>query len=193
MYHIKKDKRSQKSAELIYEGLSHCMEVKTFDKITITDIQHASSVGRATFYRDFDNIKDVLYWQCDAHYQEVMNGYFLQSNGNFNPYNFIKYFFDYWISESNSNILEQIISIGYYDIIFSCHFKNSSIIKNNEPKSRVDENDFFEYYLSTLIGGFIGLLVSWISNGKIFTADEIIEKMKAEDNKEVMTFFSWSV
>lgn len=189
MYHIKEDKRAQKSAELIYEGLSALMEKKEYDRITITDIQEASTVGRATFYRNFDNVADVLYWQCDIHYKECMTGYLEQTGNMDDPYHFLKYFFDYWIKEGNSKILEQIISIGHYDIIFSCHFNSSKILNVIDPTKPGNNTEFYKYYMSGLIGAFVGFLITWISNGKTLTSDELIEMMMAYGDDNAMRFF----
>ena len=60
MYHIKKDKRCQQSAQMIIEGLNQCLAEKEFAKITVSDIQRKTGVSRATFYRLFDDTSDVL-------------------------------------------------------------------------------------------------------------------------------------
>ena len=65
MYHIKHDKRAQASTELICAGLLVCMKEKPFARITITDVQRASTVSRSTFYRNFDCLEDVLALLCD--------------------------------------------------------------------------------------------------------------------------------
>jgi len=75
MYHIKKDKRTQKSSELIYEGLIKCLETKDFTKITISDIEKYSTVSRATFYRLFDSLEDILSMKCDYCFKEVLENY----------------------------------------------------------------------------------------------------------------------
>lgn len=188
MYHIKEDKRAQKSADLIYEGLSALMEKNEYDKITITDIQKASTVGRATFYRSFDNVTDVLYWQCDIHYKECMTGYLEQVDTMDDPYHFLKYFFDYWIKAGNSKILEQIISIGHYDIIFSCHFNSSMILSDIDPTKPGNNTESYKYHMSGLIGAFVGFLITWISNGKTLTSDELIEMMTTDGDANVMSF-----
>ena len=66
MYHIKNDKRAQASTELICAELLACMKEKPFARITITDVQHASTVSRSTFYRNFDCLEDVLALLCDS-------------------------------------------------------------------------------------------------------------------------------
>lgn len=66
MYHIQKDIRAQKSAKLIGEGMLKCLGEKRFEEISVSDVQRASSVGRSTFYRLFDNTADVLAYLCDG-------------------------------------------------------------------------------------------------------------------------------
>ena len=76
MFHIKPDKRSQTSANLIVEGLFECMRTKNFSEITITDLQKVSTVSRTTFYRLFDKISDVLEFQCENIFEKtVLNMY----------------------------------------------------------------------------------------------------------------------
>ena len=75
MYHIKNDKRAQASSELICAGLLACMKEKPFARITITDVQHASTVSRSTFYRNFDCLEDVLALLCDRGFQAVFTEY----------------------------------------------------------------------------------------------------------------------
>lgn len=182
MYHIKNDKRAQKSAKLIYEGLSSLIERKSFDTITITDIQKASGVGRATFYRSFDNINDVLYWQCALHYHEVMHSYLNQVKKNDeeqDPYAFLTFFFSYWMDDANSRILQQLIKIGHYDIIYRCHFESTLIIKNSVPPKSDMTEKYYTYYMSGLIGAFIGFLITWIENGKTLSTGELIRLLKS--------------
>ena len=59
MYHIKNDKRAQTSTELICAGLLACMREKPFARITITDVQRASTVSRSTFYRNFMKVTSL--------------------------------------------------------------------------------------------------------------------------------------
>ena len=66
MYHIKEDKRAQASVELICDGLKRCLKEKSFESVTISDIQRVSGVSRSTFYRNFDRIEDVLALMCDS-------------------------------------------------------------------------------------------------------------------------------
>ena len=192
MYHIKNDKRAVKSAELIYKGLSDLIEKKSFDAITITDIQKASAVGRATFYRSFDTVNDVLYWKCALHYREVMTGY-LEERNRLNkkedPYAFMTYFFSYWMRDENSKILEQLIKIGHYDIIYRCHFESTFIIKNKVPPKSAFTEKYYTYYMSGLIGAFVGFLITWIENGKALSTEELIAVLKSVQGEDASSLF----
>lgn len=71
MYHIPNDKRAQKSADLIAQGLYKSLEKKPLNNIKVNDIYLNSYVSRATFYRLFDSVYDVLQYQCDSIVDEI--------------------------------------------------------------------------------------------------------------------------
>ena len=65
MYRIKDDKRVRTSARLIYTGLMRCLGSQRLSSLTVTDVLRSSGVGRATFYRIFDSLTDVLAYGCE--------------------------------------------------------------------------------------------------------------------------------
>ena len=65
MIRMKNDKRAKHSAELLLGGLVKCINEKDFTEISISDLQKSSGVSRATFYRLFDNVQDVLAYKCE--------------------------------------------------------------------------------------------------------------------------------
>ena len=114
MYHIKNDKRAQASTELICAGLLACMKEKPFARITITDVQHASTVSRSTFYRNFDCLEDVLALLCDRGFQAVFTAYNALPAAQRG--NLPKAVFHYWFH--NSAVLEALVQIHRTDILF---------------------------------------------------------------------------
>lgn len=72
MYHVKDGKRTKESARLIVGGLHECLKMKKFESITVTDVQKQSTVGRATFYRLFDSVSDVLAYEFDEEFSKLM-------------------------------------------------------------------------------------------------------------------------
>lgn len=171
MYHIKEDKRAHKSALLIYEALQKCLKEKDFNKITITDIQRTSSVGRATFYRHFDQLSDVLYWQCDRRFYEVLNNY--SGDLLFDSKQFLVYYFNYWMG--NCDLIELLLNIKHQDIIFDCHLRNAKIITDKYQSNLKILNEHYKYNMGIRISITIGMLITWIEGGKKETANELVE------------------
>lgn len=62
MFHIPDDKRSRRSAFLLYQSLIAIG--KAPGEVTVTELSEKAGVGRATFYRLFDNASDILRWKC---------------------------------------------------------------------------------------------------------------------------------
>lgn len=116
MYHIKDDIRAYKLAELIYQGILTLLQSREFSKITISDIQRVSFVGRSTFYRSFDAPIDVLQWKCESAFKKMMEDYTQLPHHDQENNEFLCYFFGYWMT--NYQILDILSQIGRYDIIF---------------------------------------------------------------------------
>ncbi len=70
MYHIPQDKRARTSALKIYKSLRRLLFVKPLNEISVTDIKNECGVSRATFYRLFDNLSDVLEMQLEIFMEE---------------------------------------------------------------------------------------------------------------------------
>lgn len=70
LYHIPEDKRAKDSALKIYKSLRRLLFVKQLSEISVTDIKNECGVSRATFYRLFDNLSDVLEMQLEIFMDE---------------------------------------------------------------------------------------------------------------------------
>ncbi len=160
MYHIKEGKRTKQSAELIVNGLISCMREKNFNDITITDIQKASGVGRATFYRLFDNLGDVLAYHCDQCFERMLH------TEAIHDYNTA--FFDFWMEESD--FLTVLIAARRDDILYSCSLKYQESAK---IKLLGKPEEVTSYHMAIIHGILIGTLCNWVSTGKHETSDEL--------------------
>lgn len=72
MYRIGNDKRKTKSATLICKGLEELIRTHEYNDISITSIVNASGVGRATFYRLFDDKSDVILYHMESVFTELI-------------------------------------------------------------------------------------------------------------------------
>jgi AcrR family transcriptional regulator len=72
MYRIGNDKRKTQSAKLVSKGLEELMRTEDYANITVTQIVKASGVGRATFYRLFDDKSDVVLYRMELVFTELL-------------------------------------------------------------------------------------------------------------------------
>lgn len=171
MYHISKDKRSVQSANLIYNGLLQCLKKKNFEQITVTDVQKASGVARTTIYRCFDNLSDILYWQCDIGFKEALHT--ADTTTALNEMELMYKYFIYWTK--HSDILKLLIDINRQDIIYACHMNNAKILeKSYGAIPELDEVNA-RYFMAIRTGLTISILKAWLDGGKKETTNDLIK------------------
>lgn len=49
------------------------MESQPLESIKISELVEKAQIGRATFYRNFDTLEDVLHWRCDLVVAELFS------------------------------------------------------------------------------------------------------------------------
>ena len=179
MYHIKHDKRSQKSAVSIYNALSDCLKTKSFYDITISDIQKRSSISRSTFYRHFDHLSDVLYWRCDQCFTEVLSHYQPSNTAvQGDTYHFVRYFLNYWFI--HIDILELLLAINRFDIIYDCHMNHLENFFKEHPSFLPFPSDHYDYFTGIRSGIMIGVLMACLKNKKRQSVDEILDILRVQ-------------
>lgn len=189
MYHLKEDARAEKSAELLYEALTRCMDKKEFDKITISELSSESTVSRATFYRNFDEVIDILYWKCDHLFRSVLTTFAASEPDLGQADKLISYVFGFWMK--HTDILEILIERGRVDIIYNSFTKNAGVVMEYlSEKLRLPKWNT-QYFISTRAGIFVGVFQAWIMGGKKETAKELTEiiHQQALDLKDIEFIF----
>lgn len=179
MYHIKEDQRSIRSSEMIYEGLAKLMREKDFAAITVTDLVDAAEVGRTTFYRNFDEIEDVLRMRCDR----VVEGLFgyLQTYRQEHPDEprttilkpFLRYFY------LHSELLEMLMKAQRIHIFEEALLTQFAPFKSMFGAYYGIEEDYVDYIMVMRIGGTTNVLTHWIKTGKKQAPDDLAEKLGA--------------
>ncbi|MFV0560815.1 MAG: TetR/AcrR family transcriptional regulator [Enterococcus sp.] len=168
MIHIKNDKRVLRSANLIQEGLVKCLKYKEFNEISISDIQRESSISRATFYRIFDNLYDVLYYQCNLLATTMEEGFSKKNAPNIE--NFLFYSLSFWLD--NYRFLEAIFTSNRVDILQTVMQEHSEYLKkmlNLHAISKIELN----YFISSSTALLSSILMTWIKNGKKENPEEL--------------------
>lgn len=170
MIRVKNDKRMQHSAQLLLDGLVKCMNEKHFTEISVSDLQKVSGVSRATFYRLFDNIQDVLEYQCDVLAITIQDAYIkLDPNSR---ENFILFSLRYWLD--NSAFLDAVFSCGRMDILQNALIRHSEHLKEQFPLDDISDIQI-DYIIASSMGVLSSILNTWIKNEKKETADDLFE------------------
>lgn len=179
MYHIKDDQRSIRSGEMIYEGLVALMGEKDFATITVSDLVDAAKVGRTTFYRNFDEIEDVLRMRSD----QVIEGFL----------GYLQTYRQQHIDESPTTILKPVLRYFYLhselvELLMKAkriYIFEEAMLNRFEPfKSIVGafygvEENYVDYVMAVRIGGVTNILIHWIETGKKQSPDELADKLGA--------------
>lgn len=179
MYHIKPDKRSQTSAKLIVEGLYQCLEEKPFSRVTITDIQKASSVGRATFYRLFDTLTDVLEFECDNVFRQMLSKYRKaekQPEGASPFESLFTFFMEYWME--HTRLLDALIDSGRIDIMNTVYLAHADEIGAILVPDLTLTPRELQYFVAVATAAIFGIFYTWMQGGKKETCAELIAALK---------------
>lgn len=173
MYHISNDKRAKNSARKIGDGLLTCLTRKAFTEITVTEIQKTAKVGRATFYRLFDNSSDVLAYLCDSVFEEARAEYEKTLDWSANSTTLI--FIRVWMK--NKALLKAIADCNRFDFIFNSHMKYLYPAKNFIFNGAISE-EHSKYLMAMLTACTSATLSVWLTEQGEQTAEQIQEHLK---------------
>ncbi|MFP4457259.1 MAG: TetR/AcrR family transcriptional regulator [Clostridia bacterium] len=189
MYRKIEDKRAKLSQRMIYEALSDIVERKSFEDITITEVVEKAQVARSTFYRNFDNLHDVLKMASDRAFQGLY-GYIIEYYENAKReeskvINFVKPFLEYWYEDSE--IIELLIKSRSFDLLLQTLAETIEKLLNVfNPKEGVI-TEYKNYYIAIRTSLSISILIEWIRNGKDIPPEElalILNKQVEESIKQ---------
>lgn len=170
MYHVHSNKRTQRSARLISKALQTLIHQKKFNQITISDIQKQTGIARTTFYRNFDNLIDVLEWRCDAEFAHLFRQ--LSQGSQFpDERKALQFYLTYWAH--HSSILIDLISIHRINIIYQCQQKYAArMVDKYGPLNQLSPVDR-KYFLSTRVGFVLGIILQWVRTGQQESAAQL--------------------
>ena len=173
MYHIKSDKRAQVSAQLIGNAMMELLEVKNFDDISVSDIQRQSTVGRATFYRLFDNTVDVLSWLCNQIFDTMANR---NASPTENMVESMISFIGTWME--HEVLLQAIIRSGHIEVIYEMLYRRMKEAGDLLFPDLQLENGKADYLVSIASTAMIGGLSAWLKHGKTESAEQVFENIR---------------
>ena len=174
MYHISNDIRTQKSADLIANALNEYILKKDFTEITVTDLQKASSVSRSTFYRLFDNIVDVLSYQCDKLVSDSIKRIMeppATTTPNL-PLVIIQEIMD------NEVLLDVLVKSEHMELLSKSHRNMLDILSTHSSFPKNIDTETIDYLNSITTTTLISVMSIWVLHEKKESAEEIYQKLK---------------
>jgi Transcriptional regulator len=154
---------------MLYDALNACLERSDFASLSVTEVASRATVSRSTFYRNFDELVDILCWKCDRQFSEVLRGYVKE--GCWEKLGMLEYVFKYW--QKHSEVLEILLSINRIDIIYDCFARNSTVVMVQLQERMKLPKGQSEYFMAIRIGVFIGVMKTWLRRGKKESAHQL--------------------
>lgn len=170
MYHIANDKRAKRSADLIFDGLVDCLQEKTFENISVSDIYQRTKVSRATFYRLFDSIPDVIQYQADVFFEEQIGH---QENSS----DFILTYIEELVQQNN--LMKAILSSHRFDILYQAHNNYYTRERTAQQLEHPDLTQRQQDYLVATMGAILPSYIKiWFENGQQESPKELVQVIK---------------
>lgn len=150
MAELAKNKKSLESQRLIYKGLREILKTKPLSEVTVMDIKKQCNISRTTFYRNFDNVLDVLDIMFEFFYKRYLENRKDKENQ-------LLYFFEYWQN--------------HRDLVTLIATQNQFLIKKCMKKYATDSDDN-PYLFDVKYSILTSILCEW-SKTKIGTPKEL--------------------
>jgi hypothetical protein len=154
------DKRkiaNQEVREKFFQALMSLLKEKPASEITITELINHSGAARASFYRNYKSINDVLYDKLDAMIEEY-NQHKLTDFEKYDDYEFILNLFHFYKK--------------YADVILTANRANISIDVLDEISDYLisingdmKENSIRKYELYYYSGAWYNVVIHWLESG----------------------------
>lgn len=175
MYHIKNNAKSIQSANLISTALFELLKEKSYEEITITDIYRKSYVSRGTFYRLFNTIDDVLYYEVDKIFSEIQ-----QELVSVDYPNILRYFIEKTIL--NLDLFKIIIDNKKHSIILNCFDKHNKNFLAAISFESIDKEIQTHYELEIFGGILLAAIGTWYKFNQKESLDELTSRVISSIN-----------
>ena len=169
MYHIKNDKRTQRSAQIIASALYEICATKPLREITVSDIHKTCGISRATVYRLFDSVEDVLQFLCDQAAGKLINA--LEKKSVFTVLVCLNAMIQ--LSMENEALLEILVRNQRMDTLLLAYGYAFRSFIERIPEFQSEECAIAEYRIASVLALTSGVLSTWIGRGKKESAEEM--------------------
>jgi AcrR family transcriptional regulator len=177
---MKKDRRVQRTRELLREALLGLLIKKDYDAITVHDVLQRAKVARSSFYAHFRDKDDLLIGGFQDVIDSLPGDLFATPSADGSGFpDFGLWLFQH--VEQNRVLARAILNTEVWNL-FSGHLRNVLVVQTKEwvnrnltPKDRPPSDDLVVHYL---VGALLGLLTWWVSRDFPHTATEMSAAFK---------------
>lgn len=171
MYHIPADLRAEHSAEKIVNGLEDCLTRFPIQSITVSQLCKACGIGRATFYRLFDNLTDVLAYRCDSILDDASD--IIRQQPELTPREISLFILKNWMK--HPLLMRALVEGQHIEILYQSHRRHITLLKER-TRQRIKLNDAsLEIQLDHLCLLLPVSLFVWYRNGATESPEQLYD------------------
>lgn len=160
MYRNSSDRRVKHSADQLFDAIVRLLKSKKFDEIKISEVASEAGIGRATFYRNFDYVVDVLLLKLDALFLDLTE--YMENNRSSTPVELLT-FFNYWCEHAE---FLQVLNDAEQWQLFNQRFTEKSDIRLVEISDEAGFTELEFLYLRNSVNALVdSTLHTWLRNG----------------------------
>lgn len=175
------DKRkiaNQKVKDKLLSALMTLIQEKEISKITVTELIETSGVARASFYRNFKSVEEILTYGLEQMSLEYHKGR-PSTAEDFNDKALIEYKFRFY-KEHGKIVLafhRSKASLSLLDVISDCVIDSHG----DMPTSSISKYSL--YYYS---GAFYNMVLHWLENGAKESVEDMAEEFLRISDKKLI-------
>ena len=170
MYRIANDIRAKKSADLIIHGLEECLKEKELNDIKVVDIYNKCFVSRATFYRLFDSVYDVLSYECDCLREETIKS--LENKKFNNKKELAIHCLKLWLT--HETLVKAIMENRLYGLLYDVQMRHKEDLKQFYSDDSLDEEQL-NYLVSFIVSILFCSYNIYSKHNKEKTVEELVD------------------
>ena len=161
------DRRDKKVKERIVKAMIDLSAEKSWDKITITDIIRSSKVARATFYRNFNSIDELVAYgigQLREQYWELAP----MNHTKFLSPEMLEYTFNYY--RKNRELILSYHRSGSSNSVLDIITESMVLSFGDMPSNSISRYKLYYY-----AGALYNMTIYWLENGMKESAREMAD------------------
>jgi AcrR family transcriptional regulator len=185
------NRQVQRTRSWIFDAFMILIDEKPYDKITVSDITEKAGIARQTFYRNYDDKKDVLigYLRKTTNADSLLN---IEINQSSSEQNNIVLVFNYAYMIKHRDILKKILSIADIENYLLYREKRLplSLLKRFEDKLTKKGYTICRYKLCYQISGCLRVILDWFMNNMPLPVDKLVSLLNTMNTSKEVSFWN---